>query len=155
MVNPEHTPWSFPADCLPLAEIISKRLLLSFWSRGRNSYWKMCSHDALTPSGHLNRVFNFFINVHFIEEFLKKSVQAGCIMDIWAPWIISYYWHVQNEIDSCHSNSDLIIGKSGKNLRLKASLLSGINRDSPKCILDTFDAHIIFQRESGNNCLRF
>ena len=50
--------------------------------------------------------------------------------------------------DSCHSNSDLIIGKSGKNLRLKASLLSGINRDSPKCILDTFDALILSFKES-------
>lgn len=44
--------------------------------------------------------------------------------DIWEPWNLSHYWHIQNEIDSFHSSLELIIAESGKNLRFKTSLLS-------------------------------
>lgn len=78
---------------------------------------------------HLNRVFNLFINVYFIGEFLKKSVQAGHIYGHLSTmnYILLLTCSEWNRFLSLYS--DLIIGKSGKNLRLKASLLSGINRD--------------------------
>lgn len=80
---------------------------------------------GLAPWGHIKRVCNVFPLMYILwKSFLKKMFKKDAFKAIWEPWVLSHYWHIQNEIDSSHSNLETIIRKSGKNLRFKASLLS-------------------------------
>lgn len=83
---------------------------------------RMCS----LPRVALREYLIFFPLMYILwNNFFKKDVfKEDACKDIWEPWILSHYWHIQNEIDSFHSNLELIIGESGKNLRFETSLLS-------------------------------